>query len=146
VLGYLNIVASRLGYQPNPLARALRAGQTIASSEFDSRSMSGALVIMDASNFMLAMNAIQQAGLRVPDDVSVVEFDGTQAAMGYSALSLFSFLFFRQPDLGCFKLFRHSGLFFLVHFRGDGLVPLFDGALPVRSGELETPCLLVKIA
>jgi DNA-binding LacI/PurR family transcriptional regulator len=31
------------------------------------------------------MNAIQQAGLRVPDDVSVVEFDGAQAAMGYTA-------------------------------------------------------------
>ena len=47
--------------------------------------MSGALVIMDASNFMLAINAIQQAGLRVPDDVSVVEFDGMQTAMGYPA-------------------------------------------------------------
>jgi DNA-binding LacI/PurR family transcriptional regulator len=40
---------------------------------------------MDASNFMLAMNAIQQAGLRVPDDVSVVEFDGTQSATAYTA-------------------------------------------------------------
>jgi DNA-binding LacI/PurR family transcriptional regulator len=63
----------------------LRAGQTMARSEFDSRSMSGALVIMDASNFMLAINAIQQAGLRVPDDVSVVELDGMQTAMGYPA-------------------------------------------------------------
>jgi DNA-binding LacI/PurR family transcriptional regulator len=57
----------------------------MARSEFDSRSMSGALVIMDASNFVLAINAIQQAGLRVPDDVSVVEFDGMQTAMGYTA-------------------------------------------------------------
>jgi DNA-binding LacI/PurR family transcriptional regulator len=39
---------------------------------------------MDAGNFMLAMNAIQRAGLRVPDDVSIVEFDGT-AALGDSA-------------------------------------------------------------
>lgn len=77
--------ARELNYQPNPLARALRSGQTIARNEFDSRSMSGALVIMDAGNFMLAMSAIQQAGLRVPDDVSIVEFDGTAAAMGYTA-------------------------------------------------------------
>jgi DNA-binding LacI/PurR family transcriptional regulator len=77
--------ARELNYHPNPLARALRSGQTIARSEFDSRSMSGALVIMDAGNFMLAMSAIQQAGLRVPDDVSIVEFDGTQAVMGYTA-------------------------------------------------------------
>ena len=77
--------ARELNYQPNPLARALRSGHAVARSEFDSRSMSGALVIMDAGNFMLAMSAIQQAGLRVPDDVSVVEFDRTQAVMGYTA-------------------------------------------------------------
>jgi hypothetical protein len=76
--------ARELNYQPNPLARALRSGHAIARSEFDPRSMSGALVIMDAGNFMLAMNAIQRAGLRVPDDVSIVEFDGT-AALGDSA-------------------------------------------------------------
>ena len=77
--------ARELNYQPNPLARALRSGHAVARSEFDSRSMSGALVIMDSGNFMLAMNAIQQAGLRVPDDVSVVEFDGTQAVRGLTA-------------------------------------------------------------
>lgn len=77
--------AREMNYQPNPLARALRTGQTISRSEFDSGSMSGALVIMDAGNFTLAMSAIQQAGLRVPDDVSVVEFDGKQAAMEYTA-------------------------------------------------------------
>ena len=38
--------------------------------------MRGALVIMDADHFLLAMTAIQQVGLRVPDDVSVVELDG----------------------------------------------------------------------
>lgn len=81
----ITAAARELNYHPNPLARALRSGQTIARSEFDSRSMSGALVIMDAGNFMLAMSAIQQAGLRVPDDVSIVEFDGTPAAMGYTA-------------------------------------------------------------
>jgi hypothetical protein len=71
--------ARELNYQPNPLARALRYGHAVTRSEFDSRNVSGALVIMDAGNFMLAMSAIQRAGLRVPDDVSVVEFDGTAA-------------------------------------------------------------------
>jgi DNA-binding LacI/PurR family transcriptional regulator len=36
---------------------------------------------MDAGNFTLAMKAIQEAGLRVPDDVSIVQFDGSPAAM-----------------------------------------------------------------
>lgn len=81
----ITAAARELNYQPNPLARALRSGQAIARRGFDSTSTRGALVIMDAGNFMLAMNAIQQAGLRVPDDVSVVEFDGTQAAVGYTA-------------------------------------------------------------
>jgi DNA-binding LacI/PurR family transcriptional regulator len=81
------VAAARdLNYQPNPLARALRVGQAVSKSDsLDFGSMRGALVIMDAGNFMLAMNAIQQAGLRVPDDVSVVEFDGSPAAPGYSA-------------------------------------------------------------
>jgi len=81
----IKTVARELNYQPNPLARALRSGKAIATSRFDSGSTRGALVIMDASNFVLAMKAIQQAGLRVPDDVSVLEFDGTQAAMEYTA-------------------------------------------------------------
>lgn len=81
------VAAARdLNYQPNPLARALRIGQAVPNGDsLDSGSTRGALVIMDAENFMLAMSAIRQAGLRVPDDVSVVEFDGTPAAIGYSA-------------------------------------------------------------
>ncbi|MCU1270706.1 MAG: transcriptional regulator, LacI family [Acidobacteriaceae bacterium] len=81
------VAAARdLNYQPNPLARALRIGQTVPNGDsFDSGSTRGALVIMDAENFMLAMSAIRQAGLRVPDDVSVVEFDSTPATIGYSA-------------------------------------------------------------
>jgi DNA-binding LacI/PurR family transcriptional regulator len=81
------VAAARdLNYQPNPLARALRIGQAVPNGDsLDFGSTRGALVIMDAENFMLAMNAIRQAGLRVPDDVSVVEFDGTPAAIGYSA-------------------------------------------------------------
>ena len=80
------IAAARdLNYQPTPLALALRIGQAVSKSESDAGSTRGALVIMDAGNFMLAMNAIRQAGLRVPDDVSIIEFDGTPAAMSYSA-------------------------------------------------------------
>src|SRR5205814_7231388 len=79
--------ARELNYQPNPLARALRTGQVMPTStdapEFGNTR--GALVIMDADHFVLAMNAIQQAGLRVPDDVSIVEFDSfPAAAMNYS--------------------------------------------------------------
>ena len=81
--------ARELKYQPNPLARALRTGQVMSAStdvqEFGNTR--GALVIMDADHFLLAMNAIQQAGLRVPDDVSIVEFDSfPAAAMDYSTL------------------------------------------------------------
>jgi DNA-binding LacI/PurR family transcriptional regulator len=61
----------------------LRSGQTIIRGEIDSRSVSGALVITDANNFGVAMKAIQQAGLRIPGDVSIVEFDGSAAARGY---------------------------------------------------------------
>jgi DNA-binding LacI/PurR family transcriptional regulator len=79
--------AREFNYQPNPLARALRIGRPIPSrSEANGvASTRGALVIMDADHFLLAMNAIQQAGLRVPDDVSIVEFDGfPPAAIEYS--------------------------------------------------------------
>jgi len=73
--------ARELNYQPNPLARALRSGNTITSSldSFDSQAR-GALMIMDVQNIGIAMNALQQAGLRVPDDVSVVGVGITRAA------------------------------------------------------------------
>jgi DNA-binding LacI/PurR family transcriptional regulator len=77
--------ARELNYHPNPLARALRIGQGTVP-KLDSASTTGALVIMDAQNFVLAINAIQQAGLRVPHDVCVVEFDSRPpAAMEYNA-------------------------------------------------------------
>jgi DNA-binding LacI/PurR family transcriptional regulator len=70
--------ARELNYQPNPLARALRSGDAVRASleAFDSQAR-GALMIMDAQNIAIAMNALQQAGLRVPDDVSVVGFEAT---------------------------------------------------------------------
>ena len=74
--------ARELNYQPNALARALRTGQAVSPSAgaHEFASTRGALVIMDSGHFLLAMNAIQQAGLRVPDDVSIVEFDAMPAA------------------------------------------------------------------
>lgn len=74
--------ARELNYRPNALARALRTGHAVLShSEWQHATLTrGALVIMDAGHFSLAMNAIQQAGLRVPDDVSIVELDTAVAA------------------------------------------------------------------
>jgi DNA-binding LacI/PurR family transcriptional regulator len=75
--------AREMNYQPNPLARALRTGKAlpVKAESYDSGLTRGALVIMDADHFVLAMNAIQQVGLRVPDDVSVVEFENIPAAV-----------------------------------------------------------------
>ena len=71
--------ARALNYSPNPLARALRTGmpEMQSSSAENPHAIRGALVIRDRHQFERALNAIQQAGLRVPDDVSVVDlFDG----------------------------------------------------------------------
>jgi DNA-binding LacI/PurR family transcriptional regulator len=78
----IHAAARELNYRPNPLARALRTGKPVAKAEaHDFGGTRGALVIMDADHFVLAVNALQQAGLRVPDDVSVVEFDQTPIAL-----------------------------------------------------------------
>jgi DNA-binding LacI/PurR family transcriptional regulator len=79
--------ARQLNYRPNQLARALRTGQVTGTTDRnDFAATCGAIVIMDAGHFTLAMNAIQQAGLRVPDDVSVVELDSfPAAAMNYGS-------------------------------------------------------------
>ena len=65
--------ARELNYQPNALARALRSGNAGgASLESFDRPTRGALVILDAQHISIAMNALREAGLRVPDDVSIV--------------------------------------------------------------------------
>ncbi len=69
--------ARELNYSPNPLARALRSGKL---TTFTESPMRGALVIMDSDQVGRALNAIQQAGLRVPDDVSVVDLFDAPAA------------------------------------------------------------------
>lgn len=77
-------------YQPNPLARALRTGQSfVPDSEAHANATAhGALVIVAEHQFLRAISAIQQAGLRVPDDFSVVGFDDLAAAtLNHSALN-----------------------------------------------------------
>jgi DNA-binding LacI/PurR family transcriptional regulator len=79
-------------YQPNPLARALRTGQGVmAGAMSDARENStthGALFIVGEHQFLRAISAIQQAGLRVHDDFSVVGFDDLAAAtLNYSGQS-----------------------------------------------------------
>jgi DNA-binding LacI/PurR family transcriptional regulator len=78
-----------LDYQPNPLARALRTGQSIMPAEArENASGHGALVIVGEHQFLRAISAIQQAGLRVPDDFSIVGFEDLAAAtLNYSALN-----------------------------------------------------------
>lgn len=74
--------AKELNYSPNPLARALRSGRTAVQDGTTQAisSIRGALVIMDGSQMERALNALQQAGLRVPDDISVVDLFDSPAA------------------------------------------------------------------
>ena len=63
-----------LNYQPNPVARALRSRQSeirMNSGEDGSR----ALIFAGARELSRAIQALRQAGLRVPGDASVVGFD-----------------------------------------------------------------------
>jgi DNA-binding LacI/PurR family transcriptional regulator len=77
--------ARELNYQPNPLARALRTGTTFAPHDIGSEinSTRGAVVILRAHQFDRAMGAMQQAGLRVHDDFSVLDLNDVPAAWGY---------------------------------------------------------------
>lgn len=74
--------AKELNYSPNPLARALRSGKAALQQGTTPAisSVRGALVIMDGSHMERALSALQQAGLRVPDDISVVDLFDVPAA------------------------------------------------------------------
>jgi len=73
--------ARKLNYQPNLFARALRTRQIPAiSGTHGLATGSRALVFEGGEHFLLAVNAIRQAGLRVPGDVSVVSVDDISAA------------------------------------------------------------------
>ena len=80
--------ARELNYQPNPLARALRSGSSINPLESLDLETRGALVILDRENIDLAMNALRQAGLRVPGDVSIVGLGNGGLGAGIPALVL----------------------------------------------------------
>lgn len=69
--------ARELNYQPNLFARALRMGrtQTAAVNGRDLRAGAGAFMIVSAEHVLRAIHAMREAGLRVPEDVSVVGFE-----------------------------------------------------------------------
>lgn len=81
--------ARDLNYQPNALARALRTGQAFMSGSeaHEVGTGRGALVIVNADHILRAMDAMQQAGLRVPDDVSLIDM-GTLPAALFGAANL----------------------------------------------------------
>jgi DNA-binding LacI/PurR family transcriptional regulator len=73
--------ARKLNYQPNLFARALRTKQIPpVSGARGLASGSRALVFEGGEHFLRAVNAIRQAGLRVPGDVAVVSVDDIAAA------------------------------------------------------------------
>jgi LacI family transcriptional regulator len=73
--------ARKLNYQPNLFARALRTRQIPAvSGAHRLATGSRALVFEGGEHFLRAVNAIRQAGLRVPGDVAIVSVDDISAA------------------------------------------------------------------
>jgi DNA-binding LacI/PurR family transcriptional regulator len=69
--------ARELNYQPNLFARALRMGKTrtAEANEPELGADSGAFMIVGAEHVLRAIHAMREAGLRVPEDVSVVGFE-----------------------------------------------------------------------
>lgn len=66
--------ARRLNYRPNPIARALRirTAGTAAGAEVDAGQ---AVLFIDREHLLRAIDAIRDAGLRVPGDVLVMGMD-----------------------------------------------------------------------
>jgi hypothetical protein len=79
--------ARELHYQPNPVARALRAGKAFAPQADGSKSGTrGAVVLLRPHQFDRAISAIEQAGLRVHDDFSVLDLAEVRTAWDYTVL------------------------------------------------------------
>jgi DNA-binding LacI/PurR family transcriptional regulator len=74
--------ARELNYQPNPVARALRTqtDPALTLGGKDVSDTSGTLMFVGAEHFLRALQAIREAGLRVPGDVSIVSFSQAQVA------------------------------------------------------------------
>jgi DNA-binding LacI/PurR family transcriptional regulator len=83
----ITAAARELNYQPNPLARALRSGTgfTLHETSREANTTRGAVVLLRAHQFDRAIDAIQQAGLRVHDDFSVLDLNDVPAAWDYPA-------------------------------------------------------------
>jgi hypothetical protein len=62
-----------LNYRPNPFAQALRQRGVTASDSLQPPDRSRVLVFDGAEDFRRAVDAIRQAGIRVPGDASVTE-------------------------------------------------------------------------
>lgn len=78
--------ARELNYQPNPLARALRAGFVAGASVPQAGELPRrAVVLLRANHFDRAISAIEQAGLRVHDDFSVLALNDVPSAWDYPA-------------------------------------------------------------
>lgn len=81
--------ARELNYQPNPLARALRTGKPLRSERapHESGAAGRALLIVGNEQLERVLMAIQQAGLRVHDDFSVVDIGETSGAWDWPSFS-----------------------------------------------------------
>jgi DNA-binding LacI/PurR family transcriptional regulator len=76
--------ARELNYHPNPLARALRTGQSFSAHE--TGLPHGALVILDRDRFERALDAMRQAGLRASEDFSVFDIANLPSSWGHASL------------------------------------------------------------
>lgn len=93
----IRVAARELHYQPNVWARALRTGMR-ASADSESRTPTRrrAIVILDDADFERAINAIEEAGLRVPDHISVLAFSDSPALWEHPSLATAP----EYPELG----------------------------------------------